>query len=195
MYGFENAVPPFKKQCLQHEVESLGLDKKSHKWTKLDEADADLDGFPRYTVHEVRELTLGVYQVKLGKNYTAEHTNQDGKYKIWIAKQLPGLLVSQLQSRHISNCRYKCQIKYSECAVTSWYSKCRSGARVVGACAHITSVIWYLAYARHANVSVQTNRNWMDFLEDAAQIPEPAEESDSGTEVTEEILNSENVWF
>lgn len=45
MYGFENAVPPFKKQCLQHEVESLGLDKKSHKWTKLDEADADLDGF------------------------------------------------------------------------------------------------------------------------------------------------------
>lgn len=35
----------------------------------------------------------------------------------------------------------------------------------------------------------------MDFLEYAAQIPEAAEESDSGTEVTEEILNSENVWF
>lgn len=33
------------------------------------------------------------------------------------------------------------------------------------------------------------------FLEYAAQIPEAAEESDSGTEVTEEILNSENVWF
>lgn len=175
-----------RSNVLQHEVESLGLDKKSHKWTKLDEADADLDDFPRYTEDEVRELTLGVYQVKLAKHYSAEHTNQDGTYEIWIDKQLPGLLVSKLQSRHISNCRYQCWIRYSEGAVTSWYCRCRSGARVVGACAHITSDIWYLAYARHANVNVQTNRNWMDSVEDAAQIPEAVDESDSGTEVTEE---------
>lgn len=57
-----------RSNVLQPEVESLGLDKKSHKWTKLDEADADLHDFPRYTEDEVRELTLGVYQVKLAKH-------------------------------------------------------------------------------------------------------------------------------
>lgn len=35
----------------------------------------------------------------------------------------------------------------------------------------------------------------MDSVEDAAQIPEAVEESDSGTEVTEEWLMSENDWF
>lgn len=34
-----------RSNVLQHEVESLGLDKKSNKWTKLDEAGADLDDF------------------------------------------------------------------------------------------------------------------------------------------------------
>lgn len=35
----------------------------------------------------------------------------------------------------------------------------------------------------------------MDSVEDAAQIPEAVDESDSGTEVTEEWLMSENDWF
>lgn len=104
-------------------------------------------------------MTLGIYQVKLAKHYTEEHTNQDGTYE--IDKHFLCLLVSKLQSRHISNCRYQCWIRYSEGAVTSWYCRCQSGARVVGACVNITSVIWYLAYARHANMRVQTNRNWL----------------------------------
>lgn len=131
--------------------------------------------------------------MKLAKHYTEEHTNQDGTYE--IDKHFPCLLVSKLQSRHISNCRYQCWIRYSEGAVTSWYCRCRSGARVVDACVNITSVIWYLAYARHANVRVQTNRNWLDSVEDAAQISEAVDESDSGTEVTEEWLMSENDWL
>ncbi|XP_061168891.1 uncharacterized protein LOC133178157 [Saccostrea echinata] len=172
-----------KSNLLQQEVESHGLDKKSHRWTKLDEATADLDDFPGFTEDEVRELTLGVYQVKLAKRYSQEHTNLDGTYEIWIDKQLPGLLIAKLQSRHISNCRYQCWIRYSEGAVTSWYCRCRSGARVVGACAHITSVIWYLA--RHEHVSLQMSKNWLDSLEGAAHIPEAIDESGSEAEVTD----------
>ncbi|XP_062602094.1 uncharacterized protein LOC134263728 [Saccostrea cucullata] len=175
-----------KSNLLQQEVESNGLDKKSHRWVKLDEATTDLDDFPGFTEDEVRELTLGVYQVKLAKHYSQEHTNLDGTYEIWIDKQLPGLLVAKLQSRHISSSKYKCWIRYSDGAVTSWYCRCRSGARVVGACAHITSVIWYLAFARHEHVSLQMSKNWLDSVEDAAHIPEAIDESDSETEVTEE---------
>ncbi|XP_062582733.1 uncharacterized protein LOC134244482 [Saccostrea cucullata] len=99
-----------KSNLLQKEIESHGLDKKSHRWVKLDEATTDLDDFPRFTEDEVRELTLGVYQVKLAKHYSQEHTNLDGTYEIWIDKQLPGLLVAKLQNRHISSSKYKCWI-------------------------------------------------------------------------------------
>lgn len=30
----------------------------------------------------------------------------------------------------------------------SWYCTSKNGARVVGTCAHVTSVLWFLGYAR-----------------------------------------------
>ncbi len=32
--------------------------------------------------------------------------------------------------------------------IPGWYCKCKCGARTVGCCAHICSVIWYLGYGR-----------------------------------------------
>lgn len=33
--------------------------------------------------------------------------------------------------------------------VLSYYCTCKSGARTLGTCAHIASVVWFLGYARH----------------------------------------------
>jgi hypothetical protein len=57
------------------------------------------------------------------------------------AKQLTGLL--QITSSRT----YLLWIEYSPTEVTAWYCKCRAGARVVGVCSHIASILWY--YARH----------------------------------------------
>ena len=57
--------------------------------------------------------------------------------------------MNKLQSRHVSSKSYLLWILYDDCNVISWYCKCRTGSRVVGMCAHVASVIWYLAYARN----------------------------------------------
>jgi len=33
--------------------------------------------------------------------------------------------------------------------IGGWYCKCKVGARVVGCCAHVCSILWYLGYGRH----------------------------------------------
>lgn len=33
--------------------------------------------------------------------------------------------------------------------ILDYYCTCKSGARTLGTCAHIASVLWYIGYARH----------------------------------------------
>ena len=171
---------------LQMEVESGNLLKKRYSWKKIDDEGISVAEFPIYTEEEIRELTLGVYQVRLARYYTQEHIDPDHEYCIWVDQHLPGLLAAKIQSRHVSSKCYLCWIRFSDGVVTSWYCLCKSGARVVGTCAHIASVIWYLSFARHINAKLGPNKKWIDSVSDAANIPEIVDESDSDSEVTEE---------
>jgi hypothetical protein len=170
---------------LQTEVESGNLVKKRYVWTKIDDNENLIHDFPRYSEEEIRELTLGVYQVKLAKHYTQEHMTEDG-YEIWVDPQETGLLAAKIQSRHVSSKAYLCWIKHKDGAVISWYCRCKSGARVVGTCAHIASVIWYLSCARHSNINFDHGRSWLNTVTDAAEVPELVDDSDSESETTEE---------
>ena len=69
----------------------------------------------------------------------------------------------------------------NEAAVQSWFCMCRAGARVVGMCSHIASVMWFLGYARHrfVNVADLDVRDWARHIEDAAQLPQTESEDDS----------------
>lgn len=62
--------------------------------------------------------------------------------------------------------------------MTGWYCECKGGSRTVGCCAHICSVIWYLAFARHNNYKA-TPDFYTPALCDAADI---VLETDSGEE-------------
>ena len=44
----------------------------------------------------------------------------------------------------------------------NWYCTCKAGARILGMCAHITSVIWFLGVGRHNNQL--KNRRKCDFF-------------------------------
>lgn len=38
--------------------------------------------------------------------------------------------------------------------IQGYYCTCKSGARILGTCAHIANVLWYIGYARHEQHSV-----------------------------------------
>ena len=95
-----------------------------------------------------------------------------------VSSEIPDVLHVRIQSRHIPSKQYQLWIQYLNGSVTGWYCQCRAGARVVGACAHVASVLWYLGYGRHTE-SVTGVQNWASYLEDASVIPEPMDESES----------------
>ncbi|XP_062575891.1 uncharacterized protein LOC134237760, partial [Saccostrea cucullata] len=155
----------------------IGLDRRSYRWIPIDATEA-CQSFPKLTEDEIRELTLGVYQVKLARSYTQEHCSSDGTYEILVSGEVPNIVSAKIQSRHISAKHYKLWIKHDEILVTGWSCTCKNGSRVVGMCAHITSVLWYLSYQRHEAGPLKTIPNWADSIEDAARDP-VIDESDS----------------
>ncbi|XP_062598202.1 uncharacterized protein LOC134259614 [Saccostrea cucullata] len=162
-------------------VESEGMDQRSYPWTKIDATDVAPD-FPRLSEEEIRELTLGTYQVKLARSYANEHLNEDGSYEIHINEDIENIVSAKIQSRHVSAKRYLCWIQHSNGVIQTWYCKCKAGSRVVGCCAHITSVVWYLSYARYQEKPVMGVRDWAEYLEDAARVIDATDSEDSETE-------------
>ncbi|XP_061193736.1 uncharacterized protein LOC133201962 [Saccostrea echinata] len=159
---------------LKDYVETRGLEKRNMKWKRIDSHDVV---FPRLTEEEIRQLTFGVYQIRLAKSYTHEHL-MEGKYEIFISNDCAGILCAKIQSRHISAKKYLLWIRYDDVSIKSWFCKCKVGARVVGMCAHVTSVIWFLALARHEGSGVCGVRDWCSLVEDAAALPIDESESE-----------------
>lgn len=59
----------------------------------------------------------------------------------------------------------------NSCRAYSISDSSKTGARVVGVCAHIATVLWYLGYARHIQDSKNIGvRNWAEYVEDAANV-------------------------
>lgn len=98
---------------LRTHVEKEGLDGRSMRWRKVD-ADDGVPEFPRYNKTKLRELTLGVYNLQMARSYTQEHIDVDGKFKISVSDDIPGILSTKIQSRHVSAKQYKCWISFVE---------------------------------------------------------------------------------
>jgi len=62
-----------------------------------------LKDFPKLTLNELRNLTLGTYQIKQAKSYTEEHFNDSGLYELLVHKERSDIIRVQLQSRHTSS--------------------------------------------------------------------------------------------
>ena len=86
-----------------------------------------------------------------------------------------------MDSRHISSKTHNLWVTYEEASITSWYCKCRAGARVVGTCSHIASVIWFLGFQRHQTTSSTAGKSWIDYVQDTRQH-EAIDESDTDHE-------------
>jgi hypothetical protein len=156
-------------------VEENNLERKSAKW----EITEDLKDFPFLGEQELRNITCGIYQLKLSPSYIQEYL--DGESQILIHKEDPGLIRVKIHSRHISSKQYILWIQFTKSTISAWYCKCRAGACVVGVCSHIASVLWYLGFARHNEKQLYDVRNWGEFVEDAQQVDNSDSESESST--------------
>lgn len=94
------------------------------------------------TYAEIRELTMGVYQIKQAKPYTTEHKKDDqGFYRLQVHKNASNIMRVKLQSRHTTSKVYNLWIEYNAGGIRSWHCQCEVGARTVGCCVYIASVI------------------------------------------------------
>lgn len=73
-----------------------------------------------------------------------------------------------MKSRHAKAKEYQVWIKYDEIQVSGWYCLCKTGARTIGCCAHIASVIWYLSFYRFNTVKPQVD--YGHFIQNAADV-------------------------
>ena len=169
---------------LKQFVEDHNLYRRTAYWMPVD----DVQDFPRLDEEQLRDITCGCYQLKLSPSYAQEHLK--GDCSIHVHREEIGLLRVRLQSRHVSAKSYMLWIRYDEACVLAWYCKCRVGARVVGVCAHVAAVMWYLGYGRFLEMSAHASigvRNWGEFVQSAADLPpEAVDESDDSDEDSDE---------
>lgn len=142
-------------------VEENNLARRRSVYTPLNAVD-NLDDFPKLSYDSVRDITLGVYQLKQAPSYTKQHLSDSGSYDFLLCKEYPTLIQVKIQSRHSKALIHMLWIQYSTdeaCnqPITGWYCTCKVGARMVGCCAHVASVLWYLGLERH-NKSIKPSR-------------------------------------
>ena len=168
--------------ALKQYIEENTIDRGKAKWIPIEDSSIQ---FPKLTEEKLRSITCGVYQLKLSSSYIQEYI--EGDSQICIHRENDQLLRVRIQSRHVSSKKYLLWIKYSEDDIESWYCTCRAGARVVGVCAHIAAILWYLGSARDTTEKYGV-QDWGTFLSDASIIPETIDSSESETESINSIL-------
>ena len=153
----------------------------------------DLQDFPKLSEDELRDLTLGVYQIKQAKSNTQDHLTTDGKYEFSIHKEDTNSIHIKILSCHTSSKAYLLWISYGYIggadSITGWYYLCKAGARTVSCCAHIASVLWYLGYQRHCIDATATSINHKEhFLKAADGDWVSKDDEDKGIE---NLINSD----
>jgi len=97
-----------------------------------------------------------------------------------VHREREDILRILMQSRHTTSKQYQLWIQYETEGfdpIKGWYCQCKNRAGVIGCCAHIASVLWYLGYFRHLDNFHQYNSdNYPNFLFDAADFEVSDEE-------------------
>ena len=146
---------------VQARVEVDNLIRRNGQWIRLDNQ-AVVD-FPILDLNYLRDLTVGTYQVNLASSYVRDKIvrDNDKQFQLDVNINEPGFLRVRLYARFRNATRHQVFISYTvldgnnendeneENPIIGYYCTCQTGARTLGTCAHVASVVWYLGYARH----------------------------------------------
>src|SRR5271156_3259486 len=146
---------------LEEKLKTENLIRKRVVWLPV--LGSELRDFPRLCSQDLLDITIGVFQIKLAPSYahrliaqqqTSEIEDADVLF-FYYHRDYNDLLRVHMPSRFRSGQSHQVWIHYEPNsnrgpqAIKSWYCQCRSGARVVGCCAHVACILWYLGFARH----------------------------------------------
>ena len=156
-----------KKNALKQKIE---IKLKFKKITNL------LDfRFPKLEENYFRNLTFGIYLLKQAKSYTKEQLDENGKYTYKFDCCFENIIKVKINSRHSGSLKYFVYVEFDSTdkinPIRSWYCTCKVGARTVGTCAHVTSIIWYLGIGlNNRNLLKRKGADlFIDFCFDAKQ--------------------------
>ena len=153
-------------------MESLAhLTKSVCHWQNIESIDFT---FPRLSDDYLRSITFGVYQLSQAPHYADQHLS-DGELDIKVNKTSPDYIRGKIQSRHTSARKYFLWIKINQDnlqdPVVGWYCECKAGARTVGCCAHVGTIIWYLGKGKHSEYKPKSD-TFSTTVKDAAVVPQ-----------------------
>jgi len=159
-------------------------------WKKVtDEMELDnpkvAPNFPRMTEEEIEsKITFGTYQLRQATHYADEHLNSNSGFKIHIRVIDPDIVRVRLQSRYRGDQGYYAFVRFTANKVTQWYCQCKAGARTLGCCAHVATVVWYLSCARHNNYHLAPNhqRLWECIMDSKVSGFEDSDDDEAASE-------------
>lgn len=135
-----------QENVLQKRVEVEKMDRRTQEWKK-----ASLDQFPEFpklSIEDMEDITLGVYQIGLAKRYATLHMKNSTNFEIKLNSEFPNIVRAKIESRFTANKAHDLWIEYSSDpndegadAIKGFYCKCKQGARTLGCCSHICTVI------------------------------------------------------
>ena len=136
-----------------------------------------------------------MFQIKRARSYAEEHTLPTDpsstvvKYEFQICTKIPNLIKVQIQSGHSRRKSYQSTIYHTKDEIKGWYCTCPDGAKVVGCCSHIASVIWFLAYERfQGEERPKPSGAYMSVVSDSIVVSDfygSSETDDSDTDVND----------
>lgn len=170
---------------LIHIVDLNSFQKHINSFVPVDDAFV----FPRMHESQLKTISQGVYQLKQGKSYAAQHVRSSGNgtfrclycpssvlqkfFKTLIDEYQiiqPTLVFTRILSRFRSKVFHDIYIladanKNGPGAINAFYCGCRHGQRTVGCCSHVMSVLFFLCCARHHGGVTEVAQYLRNFFE------------------------------
>ncbi|KAJ8916939.1 hypothetical protein NQ315_013411 [Exocentrus adspersus] len=166
--------------AIQARVEVDNLRLRNGQWRRL--YGEDVPDFPLLDLGYLKDLTMGIYQINLAPSYIQdklirendeelqldEHINEPGFLRIRLFSRFRNVVKHQIFIAYTANQMENIDNNADNNPISGYYCTCQSGARSLGTCAHVASVLWYLGFARHQPNIKYPDTSLLDTTLDAA---------------------------
>lgn len=164
---------------VQARVEAENLRRRRRaEWVRL--GHEAFPNFPRLTMAQLKDITFGTFQIGLARSYIQDKIIRDEEEEFQFDHLLgePGFLAICIYSRFRQRIIHRLWIAYdnenrglanvnADDLIFGYYCTCQCGARTIGCCAHIASMLWFLGYARHVENIKYPTRTILENVLDA----------------------------
>lgn len=171
-----------RPNVIQQRVDDENLRGRGGQWVRL--SHEHILDFPVLDFNYLRDLTVGTYQIKLAPSYVQDKLQRGDQeeFQIDVRFNDPTLIRVRVYSRYRNATKHQLWISYIQNnaneddaenvgePITGYYCTCQAGARTLGTCSHVCSVLFYLGYARHHLVKYPST-SLLESVQDAANRP------------------------